>query len=1083
MAYKIDEEKVEWGDSEQPSGQEGIDAIWEDLGGEGYEPTDVMELLEVWETPLSNPLYHMVFNDDYRVIHNALQAVWSPLHEDTKSWPQFWEKVPKEKIASFMDRMNKSTWEKMYGNKKWDEDLSGGERENLIDRTRKILSLGSSVFLDMGGALGTIKFFGLTNDGLTALKLQNIAPYLDDADDLTDFQKTLRRFNIDPSSPMGQDAIKIFKTPDIDFKLGDSVEEAIRQTKRSGISIKGGKPLKLPGKLGELQTTAEAKVGEVIDSLRAKLKGMDEFSDLGTTDPRLSQNMADTFKSGDRITRKLIDDAVDYAKNFNNTIENISNTTDFTKNEIFELADMKTSKLMNMDTFRGKKVTNNLADQIDTLREPLRKIEDTLRRSDAIDFNPRQGMFEERPYLPRKTTKSAKEAMEESVPEWYQKYYDDAAVTGGASELYNTSLQKRIFDGYDRAYINELSNQGKLGVVSSPDGKMLEVGNVDELAQKYPQEASRNLIKNLTGGKKVDFYEQYSPETINDYFQSVAKTEGGLGTYKKVINRGMASGDIIARPTGKAPSGYVEMQKGEAGNLQPLFEDILMKPEIKAQIKGIMETKGTTKYKYVTNAWKNLQNNFKKVAIGVNTEYPLRNYSGNLLRSWTDPTRTPGQWFAGQALGHGTTAAKSRIGQKLGLDELFNRMDLKLPTGETTTPRKLQDEFLETGGLSSGYRGNVVRDSNIKPLQEIGQEASARLQSGENIGSNILKTGSDLWDKLLDTASWAGLQSREKIFEPITRSGDYMASRLSGYTPESAQNRQFLNEIDYADFGPLVDTIQDWAYPFLKYQLKAKPLLLERLLTSPGKFRWIQKYRDYKETFGTDLTEEEIRRIKKEKPPEKWMKIPYLDRIDEDGNPVYKDINRALGGILDYIPDPIKSMTRDDVSMGSQIQQAGEGLVGGAHPGLKTPFELVSGTDMFTQRDIPEVGIIGDVGMPGWLQQVIGNFVPVDTTINKFTDDEAELTFGELFSPVSEGTTYITPEQRRKLDISDTVENIKGQYIRTEDEQKREILKKSFDNLRETGKPFSLDQPFLFPDWAEEDEEEKYKIDEEKIEW
>ena len=1047
----------------------------------------VLDVLDIFEIPFSETANHLVYDrwaeQEERMQEakgkdrNILEILGDSVVEGAKDTKDLTFDLPLKILRGLGNPANATDWfdfghktpdslidntDKLLFGEELHSNLSEDQKEQMRDTVKNTIGTTGAILGDVDTVAGGLGFLGDTNKGLTSRKLGNVAPIIDDADNLDEVVNILRKNDIDPFGEFGKKILDA-KQQGKALSNADSLKESINTGEKAFITNGEGSPIRFSGKAGDIQKSAEENVANKLDQIinaTKKSEPGEYFRQLtSSTDANLDPYISETIKIGNRKGNRLSEVFDEIGRNTAENFDELAKGTDFTKNELYQLAEFNKP----ISEFKGKTVPEGLQSNLEEVFKPFQDIAKRMDESPNIDFqldSPK--LFDDKfNYIPRQVTNDASKAMKEANPDFHKEFFGSPRDT----DLYNKNLQDRIFKNISRSKVNELSNKGDLGIALNADGGSFEVGSYRELAEKFPEKAERNLLKNVTGGKKTNFYKPYSEQTLKQYLNEVSSTFSKEQTFQELMEVGKARDGIKPLEAGKDVSeGYTKLDKDMVGDLAPMFEDVQVKKDLADEISGINKQINSNHWEGLMGVPGDLTNNFKKLAIGTSPSYQGRNWIGNELRGYTDPTRNIEDYIRGQMYGYSNKISETKLGEKLNLEEILGlNDDIKLPTGETTTPRQLFEESIEQGNVSSGFRRNVLDESHNESLKDVLNKAYARNQTGQNPVGNMIQTAWDTQNKAVDGLSSIGLKTREMVTEEPSRTGDYIASRLAGYLPDSAQSRQYKNMIDYGDFGDNASNVQT-LFPFMKYQAKAKPLLIQRLLQNPGKFKYGAKFKNYMEHQG-DNTPESVNEQMGENPPPKYQKSPVFLGENDAGNTEYLDLNEVYGDVLGYTPSP-SNLTSDDPISDSASQVSRE-IVSAMHPGLSTAFTLATNTDNLG-RDIGEIDFIGDIPMNSKGANVLKTMYPTLNYIDPLFDDKASTgqKINDLFNPINTGTSYRSNENiEGAKDLKGFMDSVKYdlQDI-SKDEGKRENLEEYIQDK------FEIE--FNLPN-QNEDEEEK----------
>jgi len=297
----------------------------------------------------------------------------------------------------------------------------------------------------------------------------------------------------------------------------------------------------------------------------------------------------------------------------------------------------------------------------------------------------------------------------------------------------------------------------------------------------------------------------------------------------------------------------------------------------------------------------------------------------------------------------------------------------------------LYSEAIDQGNISSGFRGNVISDKGDS-LKDALNRFYARAYSGENPIKGIWDTAKDINNSAVDSASGVGLKAREILTENPTRTGDYIGNRLAGFLPDTAQNQQFKNMIDYGDFGDSSKAVQT-IFPFMKYQVKSKPLLISRLLENPGKFKYGSKASNYIEN---ELEQQEEDYSVEDNPPPSYMKSPILVGKDDRGQNQYLDLNTIYGDVLGYTPSP--SDYNEEKSLKDSVLDTGEQtareIAGSTNLVIGAGYNIATGSDTLG-RDLGETQQVLDMFVDSRLATVLKTAYPTINYLNDIVSNDS----------------------------------------------------------------------------------------------
>jgi len=985
---------------------------------------------------------------------------------EATNWFDYGYKTPDEVIDNYL--LNPLFGEELQS------DLSEQQLNDMRNDVRALIGTVGSLFGDVDSVLGGLNILGKTDEGLTALKTGALGSVIDNANNVDEVAAILKKADVTLDSTMGRKIIDM-KSQGKSVKQINSIEEAIKQGQKALLTKGDNTPIR---PFGEAQKGIEQSIGAGLDSTKnfvgesAPGKWLRQLS--SSTDVDLDNNLSDTLKINKRKGNRLVEVARQSFDDIDSQLDEIAKSTDFNKNELFDLAEYKNP----ISDFNGKEVPAGLQQQVSKALQPIEDIGKKLDADPNIAFNlsdPK--LFEsDMNYIPRQVTQEAREAMESANPDLARRMFSKS----GDRWLFNKNFQDRIFKNIKRSKVNELTNKGDFGLVLSPDGNATRVGSFGELSKQFPEKANRNLVVNLTDGNKMDFYKNYSDGALEEYLTNTANTLAKENTFEDIMKVGAA--DEAIKPVSDSKNveqGYVTLTREDVGDLAPMFEDVQVKNDLAKELMGINKEYNNIHLPFLGG---DVSDNFKKLAIGTSPSYQGKNFLGNMIRSYTDPDKSVNDFLQGQMYGYANSVSDTKLGNKLNLEDLLRlNDDIKLPTGETTTAKKLYSEAIDQGNISSGFRGNVISDKGDS-LKDALNRFYARAYSGENPIKGIWDTAKDINNSAVDSASGVGLKAREILTENPTRTGDYIGNRLAGFLPDTAQNQQFKNMIDYGDFGDSSKAVQT-IFPFMKYQVKSKPLLISRLLENPGKFKYGSKASNYIEN---ELEQQEEDYSVEDNPPPSYMKSPILVGKDDRGQNQYLDLNTIYGDVLGYTPSP--SDYNEEKSLKDSVLDTGEQtareIAGSTNPVIGAGYNIATGSDTLG-RDLGETQQVLDMFVDSRLATVLKTAYPTINYLNdivsndslkkgaeryiyKNTDEFIDLpdikgkdtksVLNEVFNPIKVRSSYEKPyEMQEYQSTKDDINEIKYDILNLYEGNLIEKNDKKEEKEKNNGKKLNIE--------------------------
>lgn len=629
-------------------------------------------------------------------------------------------------------------------------------------------------------------------------------------------------------------------------------------------------------------------------------------------------------KSLDDLSDLLSDDIIEKASNSTNekivqdmetSLSNISKTRKKVSNLMKELGESDIKKS------RTKTILNNIDKYEKEISKSVKKVKVSVSKAKgAIDKQALNDMAK------------ASKKVEEAIITTKKGMAKDATINKLKNSL--NKINESAFDTLTALDKQQRKLEIDLGALK-PENDAVILEKISQL---------ENDIEFLKSEQGVQLFSNDYFQGIGDFVDATAKQSRALGHYRSTLlsstlnNEGYIN--FIKKGTGtqvKTPYGFTRLSKDE-GNMivsklesfKDVFVDEYEKDSnaIKLFKKQLKNSDGifvdNAIYGLIVNDFKKeelnpfismlnkFNNTFKKYST-LTPGFHLRNISGNSTNMWLSgvPLKDiPGLYS---------------YSQKFTKPGYMNDLIDKAVEGVLSAEEKMDYDFL-IEYLKSGFwkSGTGVQD-----LGEILEKTKLTLND-----KNILKSSiSKLTDLSLDANEFVDGINRMALFKYAKEHPKYLAKNGFRNAKEAVASVLF----DPNNLSPFEQKYMKKIIPFYTFTKQNLVFQANNLMKNTSKYNRLMK--TFKGAYD-QVGEDSYYQYQKEN-----FELPVA--TDEEGNLVTLKTNLPLSDLGEYMQNPLQR------------------LVAGANPLIKAPFELTSGTNMYTGTSLNQNPLEYLVGMTG----------------------------------------------------------------------------------------------------------------------
>lgn len=541
-------------------------------------------------------------------------------------------------------------------------------------------------------------------------------------------------------------------------------------------------------------------------------------------------------------------------------------------------------------------------------------------------------------------------------------------------------------------------------------------------------------VYKLPNGVKYNLFETDPAKVIQEYANDLGRSAGKNEMFNHVINEGIREGWSIPAETFKSwqrkgfPDGVSESdftnlsstqlwQRANIDTTNLPLRDVWVNKAAAEVFVGLIKMQSSPVQ--MSNLMGGLSRLFQlrstSILLGQHFKYVFRVMVGNGASAFAATGYHP---MSVVAMTSRNTQVASAIGRRNGFANVFDNVDVVTKIGDKEYTAKTLVEGIY-----------ALRNTDGIPLTALNDTAT--FTSFDGAFNNVIRNPVETARRVFEYATWSadpskvtrglsfgtikdGLeylfgvsyeQAIDKLFAPLAFAanmsdiGTRMAiielmpkGRFKSLEEALRYTDQYIPRPDSG--GAFTRSVSKWFGPFSRYMMYSMGSSVRHAYRYPNRYMAINKGA----SFFNDARQMEGGCQTPQAGVEPWMRSQYgivvgctNGSVPELNNPIVLYSNNydpivdgmsRVGGAINVMSrmlgtsDPSNPEERDDLSGRSDpLRDAASGILSGSHWGPL--FEAISGTDLFTGRDLTETELVGNVRIPGRTMALLEGVMPL----------------------------------------------------------------------------------------------------------